>query len=174
MQTNKHPNILILDDNKQILESLSLFLGRHFEHVHTLKNPNEIYSFLFHKSIDVLLLDMNFSAGKQTGNEGIFWLKEIGKKYPNIVIILITAYGDIDLAVEGMKNGAFDFILKPWDNKKLLASINAAVKYSKSRQRVELLKQSNEAIQLNTLPLEKCIWQFALRFTSKIISSYTE
>lgn len=141
---DQQSKILIIDDNQQILDSLKLFLGRQFKHVFTEKNPNNIHKVLYDNDINLILLDMNFSPGKQTGNEGLFWLKEITSQYKNIEIILITAFGDIDLAVKGMKIGAFDFILKPWENQKLLSTIKAALKLQKSKLEINELKIKNE------------------------------
>jgi len=139
-------NILIIDDNEQIRESLELFLGRHFSEVLSLSSPKTIAHTLENNSFDVILLDMNFSAGRHSGNEGIFWLREILKLDPNAVIILITAYGKVELAVNAVKEGAFDFILKPWENSKLLATINAAIKLRKSKSEVKELKDQQNIL----------------------------
>ena len=133
-------SILIIDDNEQIRESIELFLGRHFSQVQTLSSPNNLVHTLENHNFDVILLDMNFSPGKYSGNEGIFWLREILKKEHDAVIILITAYGKVDLAVNGIKEGAFDFILKPWDNVKLLSTIKAGILLRKSRLELRELK----------------------------------
>ncbi len=139
-------NILIIDDNKQIRESLELFLGRHFSEVTVISNPNNIVSTLENNQFDIILLDMNFSAGRHSGNEGIFWLREILKIDPHAVIILITAYGKVELAVDTIKEGAFDFILKPWDNSKLLATINAGIKHRKSNSKIKQLKEQQSIL----------------------------
>ena len=138
--------VLIVDDNKSILNSLNLFLKHKFEKVITCSNPNQILSLLKHEEIDVVLLDMNFSAGVNTGNEGLFWLREIRKDYPQMVVILITAYGDIDLAVTAMKEGANNFILKPWDNPKLLATLQSGIELSQSRRELTDLKQKTKQL----------------------------
>jgi DNA-binding NtrC family response regulator len=156
---NTTSKILIIDDNKQILESLSLFLGRHFKNIYTERNPNNIHNNIYEYDVDIVVLDMNFMPGTQTGNEGLFWLKEITKKYVDVVVILITAYGEMDLAVEGMKLGAFDFILKPWDNKKLLSSIQAACKYANSKNEVKKLKLKNDSL-IEESKREECLIQF--------------
>ena len=122
----KKGNLLIIDDNPAILNSLELLLRREFQKIKSLNNPNLIYTELEREKYDVILLDMNFKAGVNTGNEGIFWLLEIKKRYPEVEVIMITAYGDIELAVRSLKEGAFDFIVKPWDNDKLKATLNAA------------------------------------------------
>lgn len=139
-------SILIIDDNKQIRESLELFLGRHFSDVKSLSSPSNLVSTLENNNFDVILLDMNFSPGKHSGNEGIFWLREILKTDPDTVIILITAYGKVDLAVNAIKEGAFDFVLKPWENKKLLATIKGGIKLRKSRLEVQELKDQQNVI----------------------------
>ena len=139
-------SILIIDDNQQIRESLELFLGRHFSNVDSLSSTKNIITELERNHYDLILLDMNLTPGKHSGNEGLFWLKEILKHYPNIIIILITAFGKVELAVDGLKQGAFDFILKPWDNNKLLSTIKAGLKLRRSQQEVKTLKE-----QKNTL-----------------------
>lgn len=127
-------NILIVDDNKSVLDSLKLYLKRKFELIETCSNPNRIPELLRSHNFNVVVLDMNFKAGINTGNEGLYWLKEVLKKDKDIVIILITAYGDVNLAVEAMKYGANDFILKPWDNQKLYEAIKNGVEIYNSRK----------------------------------------
>jgi len=124
---NKSTSILIADDNKAVLKTLELLLEDYFDNVVTVSNPNRIPSLLREHSFNVFLLDMNFSAGINTGNEGIFWLNEIKKSIPDAQVIFITAYGEIELAVKAVKHGAFDFILKPWENKKLIEILLSAV-----------------------------------------------
>jgi len=143
----KKGSILVVDDNEEILWSLYQLLKNEFEKVHTLKNPNQIPFLLLEKQIDVVLLDMNFSAGINTGNEGIYWLKEIKKTESNIVVVFITAYGDINIAVRAMKEGADDFIIKPWDSDKLISSLHNFIDLSRSRQKVHQLKASQLGFQ---------------------------
>lgn len=138
--------ILIIDDNDQIRESLGLFLGRHFSNIISLSNPNNLIYTIENNSFDVILLDMNFSGGRYSGNEGLFWLKEILKRDKNAVVILITAYGKVELAVNGIKEGAFDFILKPWENEKLLSSIKAGIELRKSRIEITELKDQQQLL----------------------------
>ena len=142
-------NILIIDDNKEIRESLGLFLGRHFSDVKSIASPKTLVTTLHNHVFDVILLDMNFSPGKHSGNEGIFWLREILKTDKNAVIILITAYGKVKLAVNGIKEGAFDFILKPWENEKLLSTIHAGIKLKKSNQEIKQLKDQQNVLSGN-------------------------
>ena len=136
--------ILILDDNKSVLTALEMLLQTEFDEVYTLKSPNALISTIqFHK-IDVVLLDMNFKAGINNGNEGIYWLKQIQKCDPSISVIMITAYGDVELAVKAVKEGAFDFILKPWDNNKIISTLNASLKLRRSKvENVSLLKTTH-------------------------------
>jgi len=143
---NNKGKILIVDDNKSVLNSLNLFLKHKVDKVITCSNPNQILNLLEAEDVDLVLLDMNFSAGVNTGNEGIFWLREIHKIYPKMVVTLITAYGDIELAVNAMKEGASDFILKPWDNQKLLATILNGIELSQSRKEVSDLKQKTKQL----------------------------
>ena len=122
----KQGTILVVDDNKGILTAVQMLLGTCFEKVITISTPNKIKATLHDENIDVVLLDMNFSAGINTGNEGLFWLSEIKKEDASIQVVLFTAYADIDLAVRGNKEGAADFVVKPWDNAKLLETLKTA------------------------------------------------
>ena len=122
----KQGTILVVDDNKGILTAVQMLLGTCFEKVITISTPNKIKATLHDENIDVVLLDMNFSAGINTGNEGLFWLSEIKKEDASIQVVLFTAYADIDLAVRGFKEGAADFVVKPWDNAKLLETLKTA------------------------------------------------
>ena len=120
--------ILIVDDDRNILKSLTILLENEFEQVDVISNPNLILAKYKKEKYDLVLLDMNFSAGLNTGNEGIFWLNEILKIDKNATVVLITAYGDISLAVKAMKEGATDFIIKPWNNDKLVHALKSAIK----------------------------------------------
>lgn len=122
----KQGTILIVDDNKGILTAVQMLLGTCFEKVITISTPNKIKNTLREEAVDVILLDMNFSAGINTGNEGLFWLTEIKKEDPSMQVVLFTAYADIDLAVKGIKEGATDFVVKPWNNAKLLETLKMA------------------------------------------------
>ena len=122
----KQGTILVVEDNKGILTAVQMLLGTCFEKVITISTPNKIKATLHDENIDVVLLDMNFSAGINTGNEGLFWLSEIKKEDASIQVVLFTAYADIDLAVRGIKEGAADFVVKPWDNAKLLETLKTA------------------------------------------------
>jgi len=133
-------HILIVDDNASVLNSLELFLKYQFERISTLRNPNLLPSFLEKELPDIILLDMNFMAGINTGNEGIFWLSHILKADPDAVVVMITAYGDIELAIRAIKEGATDFILKPWDNHKLLATLQSAMKLRNSQKQIRRLQ----------------------------------
>ncbi len=136
----KEGKLLIADDNKGILNALQILLQREFGMVKVLPGPNQLMSELGQVNYDLVLLDMNFKAGVNTGNEGIFWLREIKKKYPDLEVIMITAYGDVEIAVKALKEGAADFILKPWDNEKLIATLKAALKLRKSTLEISELK----------------------------------
>jgi len=137
----KEGSILIVDDNKDLLLALKLFLSKQFEQIDTLKNPNLILSTLEKQAYDVILLDMNFKAGIASGNEGIFWLHQILEKDPLATVVFITAYGDVELAVKSMKEGAVDFIMQSWDEQKILSTLQAAYKLRKSKMEVSLLKK---------------------------------
>ena len=125
-------NLLIVEDNAEILLALQFFLEYEFNQIVSITNPNLIPSTIRSGQFDLVLLDMNFTAGINTGNEGLFWLAEILKIDPTLCVIMMTAYGDVDLAVKSIKIGATDFILKPWDNDKLLDTLKAGLKVRKS------------------------------------------
>ncbi len=139
--------ILIIDDNKSLLSALEILLQFEYKHIETISNPNQISSLPNLSDFDIVLLDMNFSAGVNTGNEGLFWLKEIKKKAPLTSVLMMTAYGAIDLAVRALKEGAADFILKPWNNEKLLATIKSAYLLRKSLKEVQELKQKESHLK---------------------------
>ena len=123
----KKGNILIIDDNEAMLVSLRMLLKNVCEDVQTSTNPNAIPTLMRRKKPDVVLLDMNFGRGINNGNEGMFWLKEIKRMEPDVAVVLFTAYADIDLAVRGIKEGAADFIVKPFENEVLIEKIKKAI-----------------------------------------------
>ena len=129
----KAGKLLIVDDNRSILSAVKLLTEGFFAEVATLPSPNSLITTLHSFAPDVVLLDMNFHAGINTGNEGIYWLREVQQKYPEIKIVLFTAYADIELAVKAIKEGAFDFVVKPWDNAKLIATLQNAYKATKEK-----------------------------------------
>ena len=143
----KRNKLLIVDDNAGILNALKLLLKPDFEVIKTISNPNQLYSELERSNIDVVLLDMNFRAGINTGNEGLFWLREIKKRAPLVEVVMITAYGDIELAVKSLKEGALDFILKPWDNDKLKATLEAACRLRNSNLEISDLKSREKLLK---------------------------
>ena len=124
-----------------------MLLENHFEKVFTLSSPNRIKNTLHDELVDVVLLDMNFSAGINNGNEGLFWLSEIKKEYPATQVVLFTAYADIDLAVRGIKEGATDFVVKPWDNTRLIETLRAACQ-------IRLANQKHDDTSLQPLSAE--------------------
>jgi two-component system response regulator HydG len=124
----KNACILIIDDDPDVLTAVRLLLKTEVKEVVTEKNPENIRWHLSKNEYDVILLDMNFTSSINTGNEGLFWLKEIRKLKPEVSVIMITAYGDIDLAVRSLKEGAADFVVKPWHNEKLMLTIKEILK----------------------------------------------
>lgn len=136
-------SILIIDDQEDILFASKLYLKKYFEHIYTLNNPKNIVDLLAKNAIDVVLLDMNYRIGFEDGREGLYLLKEIKTLSPKTVVILMTAFGKVETAVEGLKNGAFDYILKPWENTKLLESVKQAVDKSRKEQK----KQKNVVVE---------------------------
>jgi len=139
--------ILIIDDDLEVLESLELLLRGSSEKIVTLSDPHKLKSMLENNPFEAVLLDMNFAAGRNTGKEGISWLKEILKADPALSVITITAYGDVDLAVEAMKIGAFDFVQKPWKSEKLMSTLNAACQLTLSRRKVKRLEGREAVMQ---------------------------
>jgi len=140
-------NILIVDDNKSILSALEIFLIPEFQTVTTLADPNQIPTELRKKDYNLVILDMNFNAGINTGNEGIYWLGRIKESNPEISVVMITAYGDVELTVKALKMGATDFFLKPWDNNKLLATLKSALQLNWSKKEVSQLKEKEKGLK---------------------------
>lgn len=138
----KEGTILIVDDNKAILTAVRLLLKMYFEKVITLSKPTGIPAALRENRVDVVLLDMNFSAGINNGNEGLFWLSEIKRTDNSIQVVLFTAYADIDLAVKGIKEGATDFVVKPWENQKLVETLQSAYRLKQASGNPESLETS--------------------------------
>ena len=136
----KKNTLLIVDDNKALLNALRILLKEEFEVIRTISGPNQLYDELEKGDLDIVLLDMNFKAGVNTGNEGLFWLREIRKKNPLVEVVMITAYGDVELAVKSLKEGAADFVLKPWDNDKLKATLEAAARLRNSNLEISSLR----------------------------------
>lgn len=136
----KAGKILIIDDDEDILQAARLFLKQHVEKVDTEKNPKSILSLLKNETYDVILLDMNFSKGATSGQEGFYWLNKILEIDASLVVVLITAFGDVEMAVRAIKEGATDFVLKPWQNEKLLATLSSAMNLRRSRMEAENLR----------------------------------
>jgi len=141
--------ILIVDDDQDILLAAKLFLKQHIKIVHTEKNPENIPTLLKNENYDLILLDMNFSREATSGKEGFFWMNKILEIDPAVVVILITGYGDIELAVQGIKEGATNFLLKPWDNKKLLATITTTLQLRQSKVELENLRSKQKVLMAN-------------------------
>jgi len=138
--------ILIVDDDQDVLLAARLFLKQHFTIVHTEKDPENIPGVLANENYDVILLDMNFSKDSTSGKEGFHWLNVILEIDPAAVVIFITGYGDIELAVQGIKEGATNFLLKPWENQKLLATITANLKVRESKKELEDLRTKQKVL----------------------------
>ncbi len=138
--------ILIVDDDEDVLLAAKLFLKQHFNVVHSEKNPENIPGLFANENYDIILLDMNFSKDATSGKEGFHWLNVILEIDPAAVVIFITGYGDIELAVQGIKEGATNFLLKPWENKKLLATITANLKVRESKKELEDLRSKQKIL----------------------------
>jgi DNA-binding NtrC family response regulator len=138
--------ILIVDDDNDILTAARLLLKRHFDGVSTANQPERIPALMAETGFDVVLLDMNFVTGVRSGREGLTWLGRILELDPDAVVVLMTAYSAIDTAVEAMRLGAFDFVAKPWQNEKLIATVRAAVEHRRARVEASRLKRQNKEL----------------------------
>ncbi|HNP08822.1 MAG TPA: sigma-54 dependent transcriptional regulator, partial [Cyclobacteriaceae bacterium] len=146
MTETKSGKILIVDDNEDLLKAAKMYLKRHFAQVDIEKKPEAIANLMSNESYDVILLDMNFTRDVSSGSEGYYWLEKILEIDPSSVVVLITAYGDVQMAVRAIKAGATDFVLKPWENEKLLATIYSSLRLRESRNEIESLRIKNKEI----------------------------
>jgi DNA-binding NtrC family response regulator len=153
--SDAHRKILIVDDDDDILTAGKLLLKRVFGYVQTTNDPEQIPALLAANSFDAILLDMNFSPGESSGEQGFTWLGRILELDPDAVVVMITAHGNVNLAVEAMKHGATDFVAKPWQNEKVVATLSAAVKLRASRAEAQSLKRSNRALVAATASTEQ-------------------
>lgn len=147
MKKSVRGRILIVDDDVSMLRTLKLLLRDDFDLVQTISNPKFIPSEIKKQRYDVIVLDMNFSVGKQSGDEGLFWMKQIIEIDPTVIVIMITAYGEINLAVKAIKQGATDFIVKPWENSKLIATLRTGVKLCQSNRQLSRLEDQHQLIR---------------------------
>src|SRR5690625_907128 len=147
MTNNKIGNILVVDDDKDVLQAGKLFLKQYVAKVDTERNPKSIPNLIKNNPYDVVLLDMNFTEDVSSGKEGFRWLQKIQEMDPSLAVVLITAYGDVEKAVKAIKMGATDFVVKPWQNEKLLATVNSALNLTQSRRQVGVLK--TQQVQLS-------------------------
>jgi len=149
-------NILVIDDQEDILFASKMVLKKHFETIYTLNNPKNILNLLSENQIDVVLLDMNYRIGFEDGREGIYLLKEIKTFSPETIVILMTAFGKVETAVEGLKSGAFDYILKPWDNEKLLSVVKLSVDESRrEKKKASKLPQADSVFIGNSSSIKR-------------------
>jgi len=139
--------ILIIDDDEDVLIAAKLLLKKHAKEVIIEKNPKKIPFLMNNGTYDVILLDMNFSKDITSGKEGFYWLEQILDADPQAVVILITAFGDVEMAVKALKEGATDFVLKPWQNEKLIGTLSAALKLKQSYQEVNKLKSAKKQLE---------------------------
>jgi two-component system, NtrC family, response regulator HydG len=143
----KNASVLIIDDDTDVLTAVRLLLKTEAKEVVTEKNPENLRWLLSKQTFDVILLDMNFTSSINTGNEGLFWLGKVKKEFKSeAAVIMITAYGDIDLAVRSLKEGAADFVVKPWHNEKLITTIKEALKRQGSGKTASGPSLSNDSI----------------------------
>lgn len=142
----KFGHILVVDDDDDVLLAARMFLKRHVALVHTEVDPKKIPTLMKNEDYNVILLDMNFTRDASSGQEGFFWLNRILEIDPSAVVVLITAYGDVEMAVRAIKEGAMDFVLKPWQNEKLLATVSTAINLSRSKQEVVTLRSLEQQL----------------------------
>ena len=138
----QYGTILIVDDNASILTAMRYLLDGIFERILMLEQPDDILKLMAQEDVDIVLLDMNYTLGVNTGQEGLFWLRAIRKQHPQTPVVLLTAYADVSLAVRGLKSGAADFITKPWDNDELLRKLK------------DVLDMQNEIVTLDEMEKE--------------------
>lgn len=150
-------NILVLDDDREILTTLKILLGSRFSFVEICEKPDRISSLMEAKHYDVILLDMNFTSALNTGNEGLYWLDRIRTKSSDQLVIMITAYGNVDQAVDCMKKGAHDYILKPWENERMSTTISGAVELSRTRLKYSELKTRHNSLLKDSVSTGKII-----------------
>ena len=149
----KNGNILIVDDDEDILIAGRLMLRRSFEQVITCHKPETIPDLLRLYTFDAVLLDMNFGPGESSGRQGLEWLERILEIDPKLVVVMITAHGSVDTVVEAMKRGAMDFVIKPWQNEKVIATLSTAVALHRSRIEAESLRQTNRTlVEASSMP----------------------
>ena len=146
MYTDKPGQVLMIDDNEDVLQAARLYLKRHVARVDVESNPEAIPFLLGQQHYDVILLDMNFTRDVSSGKEGFYWLDRILQLDPAAVVILITAYGDVEMAVRAIKVGATDFVLKPWENERLLATVMTAMKLRQTRQEADDLRSRQQTL----------------------------
>lgn len=141
--SNYYNTILIVDDNPAILTALKICLAGVFTHIVTLSSTDRLVATMSEERVDVVLLDMNFSLGVNTGQDGLFWLRTLKKLHPDTPVVLMTAYADVQLAVKGLKKGAADFVTKPWDNDELVRTLRDAVEKSREVVTLDKLEQQH-------------------------------
>lgn len=164
----KEATILIVDDDEDILFSAKVWLKKFFTETITINSPKKILPTLNENDIDVILLDMNFRRGFEDGKEGLYWLNEIRELNRNIPVVLMTAYGEVELAVDALKNGATDFILKPWNNEKLYASVNLAVDISRKNKKLEQWKNLQQTTTDYNLETQSPKMQAVMKTLKKV------
>ena len=142
----QNAQILIVDDDQDILVAGKLLLKRKFSHVDVCNRPEQLPSLLADNTYDLVLLDMNFGPGESSGEQGFYWLGQIQQLAPEVVVVMITAHGGVDIAVEAIKQGATDFIAKPWHNEKVIATVTTALELKRTRQESRQLKVANQAL----------------------------
>lgn len=139
----KYGTLFIVDDNETVLTALRLALEPMFTRIKTLDTPDLLLKAMDGEEVDMVLLDMNFSLGVNSGNEGLFWLRALRKRHPSVPVVLLTAYADVSLAVRGLKAGASDFIVKPWDNEELMRKLRDVMEQHSNMPTLDALENEH-------------------------------
>ncbi|MEM6359921.1 MAG: sigma-54 dependent transcriptional regulator [Bacteroidota bacterium] len=145
--SKKKGNVLIIDDDEDVLITAKMILRNQFEQVQVESSPKQLEKIIKSKSPDIIILDMNFKTGATNGNEGLFWLRKIKELDPEVQVIMNTAYGDIQLAVECMKDGAIDFLVKPWEKEKLLSTVRNVFDLKESKKEISRLEGTSKVLE---------------------------
>ena len=143
----KKGTLLLVDGNKSLLKKLELLFRDEFEKVLSVDDPGRIDEMLRKNDVDIVVLDMNYKAGVHNGNEGLFWMREVFRNDPDISVVMVAEFGDVELAVKAIREGAVDFILKPWNNSKIIATVNVAWQLRQSRLEANNLKEDNQLLK---------------------------
>lgn len=166
----KSAKILVIDDDDMVRLSLKMLLEQHFTSVTASAHPQQVFELLENEDYNVILLDMNFKPGATSGEEGLYWLRQIKNAAPALSILLMTAYAEVETAVEGLQQGALDFIVKPWLNEKLIATVQSSLDLNQEKRKVAFLEEQQQLINPSNLPEELLTYSPQMKEVYKIAS----